>query len=292
MAAMTAMMVPQQQGDTGAAGAPPPERKPRKLSRKAQQAAAKAAGPRVIVAETVADYRALIAVIIPPGSAVVEIGCCNGVTTAAIAASGLAAPGRCLGVDHDELQLGLARRRWPELPFRCCDALDISALRRLLLAEGFGEAETAAAAATAVAGGSSGGGQTEDSSPARRPQKRKRPGGHLRGDIVLFVDINGSRELKTLIPALNSYASCLKPTLMVVKNWRLAHLVRSTELSSTVLQPAAATATATAAVPGARPAATVQILGDRIRRNEAEIARRTVENVRLMEERAALLAAA
>lgn len=54
----------------------------------------------------------------------------------------------------------------------------------------------------------------------------------------------------------------------------------------------AGVAVATAAAPGARPAATAQSLGDRIRRNEAEIARRTVENVRLTEERAALLAVA
>ena len=51
-------------------------------------------------------------------------------------------------------------------------------------------------------------------------------------------------------------------------------------------------AVAGVAAAAAAPAATAQILGDRIRRNEAEIARRTVENVRLTEERAALLAVA
>jgi hypothetical protein len=59
-----------------------------------------------------------------------------------------------------------------------------------------------------------------------------------------------------------------------------------------VVEAVAGVAVATAAAPGARPAATAQSLGDRIRRNEAEIARRTVENVRLTEERAALLAVA
>merc|ERR1712166_529594 len=90
------------------------------LSRKAHQAAVRQAGPRMVVAETVSDYRALIPAVIPPGASCIEIGCCNGVSTAAIAASGLA--GQLLGLDHDELQLALARERWPELNFRCCDA--------------------------------------------------------------------------------------------------------------------------------------------------------------------------
>ena len=186
------------------------------LSRKAHQAVVRQAGPRMVVAETVSDYRALIPSVVPPGASCIEIGCCNGVSTAAIAASGLA--GQLLGIDHDELQLALARERWPELNFRCCDALDMSALRKLLLAEGFGRRE----------------GQSSGTAFA--------------DDIVLFVDINGSRELKTLIPILNSYATCFKPTTIVVKNWRLAHLVGTTELSSAVLT---ATACASAGPAGA-----------------------------------------
>ena len=92
----------------------------------------------------------------------------------------------------------------------------------------------------------------------------------FRDDIVLFVDINGSRELKTLIPLLNSYAAVFKPTLIVVKNWRLFHMVNSYELSSSVL--GSATSQVTAETTNAKT------LADRISENEVQIKLLQMEN--------------
>jgi len=55
------------------------------------------------------------------------------------------------------------------------------------------------------------------------------------GMTVLLVDINGSRELKTLLPLLDSYKMAMKPRLIICKNHKLASLLRSTELSQDVL---------------------------------------------------------
>ena len=189
----------------------------------------------------------------------VEIGCCNGHTTAAIAASGLAAPDRCIGIDNDELQLGVARSRWPDLSFLRCDALDVSALRQLLLDQGFGAAGHALQRE---------GKRHKASSKHDGSASRGRGGARaaaFRDDIVLFVDINGSRELKTLIPVLNSYAAVFKPTLMVVKNWRLAHVVSSYELSSSILARAPTSLTA------AKETAETLQLADKILHNESQI---------------------
>jgi hypothetical protein len=242
--------------------------------------------------------RALIPAVVQRGSSVVEIGCCNGHTTAAIAASGLAAPGRCLGVDHDELQLGLARSRWPELNFCRCDALDMSALRQLLLAQGFGAAASSPAEPPADTG------LQHQSKKQKRSRGASGSGGGggavFRDDMVFFVDINGSRELKTLIPLLNSYAACFKPVLMVVKNWRLAHVVSSYELSSAVLAAASSvTAGGEGGAAGGVAAEeeaeaegegeTAQSIADRVSQNEARIKLLVAENMELEARRAALL---
>lgn len=42
---------------------------------------------------------------------------------------------------------------------------------------------------------------------------------------VIFVDINGDRELQTLLPLLESYEAVLAPRMLVVKNIRLARLL-------------------------------------------------------------------
>lgn len=42
---------------------------------------------------------------------------------------------------------------------------------------------------------------------------------------VLFVDINGSRELQTVLPLLEAYEAALSPRLIVVKNTRLRRLL-------------------------------------------------------------------
>lgn len=206
----------------------------------------------------------------------VEIGCCNGHTTAAIAASGLAALDRCIGIDNDELQLGLARSRWPDLSFLRCDALDVSALRQLLLDQGFG----AAGHSLQREGKRQRTSSANDGSAS--PEKARARPAAFRDDIVLFVDINGSRELKTLIPLLNSYAAVFKPTLMVVKNWRLAHVVSSYELSSSVLARASTSST------GQETAETLQ-LADKILHNVAQIKLLQTENDSLAAQRAALL---
>jgi hypothetical protein len=221
--------------------------------------------------------------VIKHGSSVVEIGCCNGHTTAAIAASGLAAPERCIGVDHDELQLGLARSRWPDLSFHRCDALDVSALRQLFLGQGFGA--TGHSSSHQHEGKRQKIGSTQDGSAKSRGKGGSRAAG-FRDDIVMFIDINGSRELKTLIPLLNSYAAVFKPTLMVVKNWRLAHVVSSYELSSSVLASPKTKATAET-----ETVETLQ-LGDRISQNEAQIRLLQAENDSLAAQRAALLSPA
>jgi len=41
----------------------------------------------------------------------------------------------------------------------------------------------------------------------------------------IFVDINGSRELETLLPLLEAYETVLKPALLVVKSVRLKQLM-------------------------------------------------------------------
>lgn len=219
--------------------------------------------------------RALIPIVVKPGSSAVEIGCCNGHTTAAIAASGLAAPDRCIGVDHDELQLGLARARWPDLSFHRCDALDVSALRQLLLAQGLGASEESSPQQCEGRKRQ----KATSTSTNRKGETRGKGGSRaapFRDDIVLFVDINGSRELKTLIPLLNSYAAVFKPTLMVVKNWRLFHVVNSYELSSSVLASATSQVAAETAT-----AKTRQTLADKISQNEAQIKLLQMENTSL-----------
>ena len=41
---------------------------------------------------------------------------------------------------------------------------------------------------------------------------------------VVFIDISGSRELKTLLPLIESYEKVLKPRLFVVKSYKLCNL--------------------------------------------------------------------
>mmetsp|Transcript_40792 Transcript_40792/g.135893 ORF Transcript_40792/g.135893 Transcript_40792/m.135893 type:complete len:210 (-) Transcript_40792:236-865(-) len=48
---------------------------------------------------------------------------------------------------------------------------------------------------------------------------------------VIFVDINGSRELQTLLPVLEAYIQVLKPRTIVVKNVRLKRLLLSSVLA-------------------------------------------------------------
>jgi SAM-dependent methyltransferase len=62
---------------------------------------------------------------------------------------------------------------------------------------------------------------------------------HLGGDrgfSVMFVDINGSRELKTLLPLLESYEATLAPSLIVVKNVKLKRLLLKSSLASGSMQ--------------------------------------------------------
>ena len=42
---------------------------------------------------------------------------------------------------------------------------------------------------------------------------------------VIFVDLNGSRELETLLPLIDAYEAVLKPALIVVKSNKLKHLL-------------------------------------------------------------------
>lgn len=95
---------------------------------------------------------------------------------------------------------------------------------------------------------------------------------------LLLVDINGSRELRTLLPLLNSYAAVSKPILMVVKNWRPAHVANSYELSSAVL----------ANTVFKESAMVESCLTTKILQNEAQIKLLQAENASLTARRAAL----
>lgn len=42
---------------------------------------------------------------------------------------------------------------------------------------------------------------------------------------VIFIDLNGSRELETLLPLIDSYEAVMRPSLMVVKSNKLKRLI-------------------------------------------------------------------
>eukprot|EP01051_Picozoa_sp_SAG22_P009531 SAG22_NODE_800_length_7109_cov_47.259058_7_plen_304_part_00 len=83
--------------------------------------------PRVIVADYVADYRATVPHAVSREDIVVEIGCCNGATTALLAKHCRLA----VGIDTSSSELEKARQRYPEIPFIQQDGFDIGALIKL-----------------------------------------------------------------------------------------------------------------------------------------------------------------
>lgn len=88
-----------------------------------------ATGARVVCCDVVKDYRAVALQLCYPNDVVLEIGCCNGHTVAALAPH----VEEICGVDLSESELQLARKTYPELAccFRRGDALDIGAMRSL-----------------------------------------------------------------------------------------------------------------------------------------------------------------
>ena len=42
---------------------------------------------------------------------------------------------------------------------------------------------------------------------------------------AIFIDLNGSREMETLLPMIDAYEAVLKPALIVVKSNKLKHLI-------------------------------------------------------------------
>ena len=42
---------------------------------------------------------------------------------------------------------------------------------------------------------------------------------------AIFIDLNGSREMETLLPMIDAYEAVLRPALIVVKSNKLKHLI-------------------------------------------------------------------
>ena len=42
---------------------------------------------------------------------------------------------------------------------------------------------------------------------------------------AVFIDLNGSREMETLLPMIDAYEAVLRPALIVVKSNKLKHLI-------------------------------------------------------------------
>jgi SAM-dependent methyltransferase len=163
----------------------------RASKRRKQQAA------RIVVADTVNDYRRLVPSLVSSADIVLEVGCCNGQTTALLASHCR----RAFGIDMSEPCLSLARERHAEsarLSFHRVDAFDIAALCAL-----------------------------RDSLPEGGAKFNK-----------IFLDVNGSRDTAAVTKLISVYSEAWgtdEIELIVVKNWRLADLLRSSSLSAAVL---------------------------------------------------------
>jgi SAM-dependent methyltransferase len=113
-------------------------------SREQRKKARAARFPRIIVADTVTDYRRIIPLLIGPADIVLEVGCCSGATTNVLAdhcscAVGARAHRRNLhtdhcwptcsrqlsdtGVDLSETELAKARARYPDVEFHLMGTL-------------------------------------------------------------------------------------------------------------------------------------------------------------------------
>jgi len=102
---------------------------------------------------------------------------------------------RVIGVDRSHKVISAARQRFPHVEFHLLDATDLTALAALLQSP-------------------------DDVRSSSKPFD------------AVFVDINGSRELQTLLPLLEAYDAALRPPVLVVKNRRLKRLLLRAEHAS------------------------------------------------------------
>ena len=147
-------------------------------------------GASVVVAESWAEYRRCVTRHVLPNDRTLEVGCGRGVTTAVLAA----AAARATGVDASEKVIAMARERYPSVPFevRCsCDAPRHRRRphrpRRTVTPEPWAPQVCRA----------------EDISRLRHLAAANGPFN------VIFIDINGDRELQTLLPLVEKYEAVL-----------------------------------------------------------------------------------
>ncbi|KAJ9448437.1 hypothetical protein DIPPA_03542 [Diplonema papillatum] len=91
------------------------------------------AGQPTIIVEDVADYRAVIPLVLQPGDCVLEVGCHEGVTTRRIAKT-VGEAGTVIGVDTSEMCIEKAKVAYnaePNLQFHVGSAMDVSFLLKL-----------------------------------------------------------------------------------------------------------------------------------------------------------------
>ena len=90
-------------------------------------------GQNTVIVEDVADYRAIIPLVVKEGDCVLEVGCHEGVTTRRVAAK-VGPTGHVVGVDTGAAAIELAKsgyQQYDNLEFHIGDALDISFLLKL-----------------------------------------------------------------------------------------------------------------------------------------------------------------
>eukprot|EP00591_Stephanopyxis_turris_P006398 CAMPEP_0195529924 /NCGR_PEP_ID=MMETSP0794_2-20130614/32590_1 /TAXON_ID=515487 /ORGANISM="Stephanopyxis turris, Strain CCMP 815" /LENGTH=322 /DNA_ID=CAMNT_0040661305 /DNA_START=127 /DNA_END=1095 /DNA_ORIENTATION=+ len=216
------------------------------------------AGKPILVTAKVNEYRAAIATHVLPTDVVLEVGCAEGLTTQRLAQRAKVA----IGIDQLEMLIDKGRARlerdektrkngestvsvpsdgWSNLHLHAADAFDKQALIKIVdnvLGISGDNPET---------DGRNANDPGEDAKAKKLTRKQKRElrqessgnepteRKHAGKVTKIWLDISGSRELRTVVHMINILEALFQPDLMVVKSDHLKNLVRRSYLPSSFI---------------------------------------------------------
>uniref|UniRef100_A0A0G4FLL3 Methyltransferase domain-containing protein n=1 Tax=Chromera velia CCMP2878 TaxID=1169474 RepID=A0A0G4FLL3_9ALVE len=214
-----------------------------------------------IVCDYVAEYRAVIPLVIRPSDIVLEIGCAQGVTTGRLSEYAF----HTIGIDYKQHCVEISRGNFPHIRFELMDGFNLGGVLKLLeegndetlerklrawqaereaTAKGAGEGGdsgcTAAAAASppAAAAVVPGAGEVPDRTEGREKgegnqveaERDAMPPMIERKFSKVFMDLSGSRQPQLVLELARRYQKVIQPELIVVKNEPLKRFLSQTQL--------------------------------------------------------------